>query len=118
MKKTFEQTGADQCFGNKDLEKKYPFPSNWMDSVVVRTSQSVRIERIDNEPGEVIEVPSSVRIRPYDPSLFDTHVETGMFSKENILMHLDEQVPKGKFEKINVEILHDPRPGIQKNINN
>ena len=75
--------------GNKDTEQKYPkFPKSWAKSVIVRTSISQKIGPKDKD---VVEVPSSVKFKCFDASLYDTHVKQGMFNKQN------------------VEIVHDPR---------
>jgi hypothetical protein len=74
--------------GNKDKKKEYEFPKSWEDSVVIRESQTTQV---GNSEKDIVEIPSSVKIKPFDASLFDVHVKNNMF--------------KGK----KVEILHDPR---------
>jgi hypothetical protein len=75
-------------YGNKDKKSEYPFPSSWENCVVVRESVSTKVGAGSID---VVEIPSSVEIKPFDKSLFNTHEKQGMF--------------KGK----NVIILHDPR---------
>lgn len=104
-----ETEAAETFFGNKDLDKKYPIPADWQGSVVVRAGHSVRLEVKDKDlvlQSKVEEVPGSISIKPYDASLFDAHVKSGMFGKENSKIL---SVPNGEFEKMIFEILHDPR---------
>lgn len=78
-----------KIFGNNDKGKKHPqFPASWEDSVIARISQS---SKIGPKASDVVEIPSSVEYRPFEKSLFDTHVKQGMF------------------DKMNLEIIHDPR---------
>lgn len=82
------QPSLGKMFGNKDENKKYEFPLSWKDMLIIRESVVSKVGPSDND---VIEIPSSVIIKPFDPSLFNTHVERGMFEHKKI------------------EILHDPR---------
>jgi hypothetical protein len=82
------QPSPGKFFGNKDTAKKYELRLNWIDSVVIRESIETQIGPLSTD---VAEIPSSVLFKPFDKSLFDTHVEQGMFDKHK------------------VEIIHDPR---------
>jgi hypothetical protein len=75
-------------YGNKDTSKEYPFPKTWMKSIVIRESM---VSKVGNRPQDVVEVPSSVKVKPFAADLFDLHVKQDMF--------------KGR----KVKILHDPR---------
>jgi hypothetical protein len=75
-------------FGNKDSKKGYAFPKSWDKSVVIRESM---VSKIGNSPQDVVEIPSSVKVKPFAADLFDIHVKQDMF--------------KGR----KVQILHDPR---------
>lgn len=75
--------------GNMDPEGKHPkFNPSWKNNVIVRVSSSSKIGPKDSD---VVEIPSSVEYRPFEKSLYDTHVKQGMFDKRN------------------VQIIHDPR---------
>jgi hypothetical protein len=74
--------------GNKDKKKEYPFPKTWDKSVVVRESM---VTKLGNRPQDVVEVPSSIKVKPFAANLFDLHVKQNMF--------------KGR----KIRILHDPR---------
>jgi len=75
-------------YGNKDTAKEYPFPKTWIKSLVIRESM---VSKIGNRPQDVVEIPSSVKVKPFAADLFDVHVKQDMF--------------KGR----KVKILHDPR---------
>jgi hypothetical protein len=75
-------------FGNKDSKKGYAFPKSWDKSVVIRESM---VSKIGNSPQDVVEIPSSVKVKPFAADLFDIYVKQDMF--------------KGR----KVQILHDPR---------
>ena len=85
---TEEKEVSLKMFGNKDKVKKYGFPSTWSGMVVVRESV---VSKIGPKDSDVVEIPSSVQVKPFDTSLFDMHVKNGMFKNKK------------------VEILHDPR---------
>jgi hypothetical protein len=75
-------------YGNKDTEKEYPFPKTWIKSLVIRESM---VTKVGNRPQDVVEIPSSVKVKPFAADLFDLHVKQEMF--------------RGR----KVRILHDPR---------
>jgi hypothetical protein len=75
-------------YGNKDSDKEYAFPKTWIKSLVIRESM---VTKIGNRPQDVVEIPSSVKVKPFAADLFDLHVKQDMF--------------KGR----KVKILHDPR---------
>jgi hypothetical protein len=77
-----------RMFGNIDENKVHHFPGIWKDSVVIRESV---VQKVGPKDSDVVEIPSSVSIKPFDKGLFDVHVKQGMFHKKK------------------VEILHDPR---------
>jgi hypothetical protein len=79
---------SGRMFGNKDEAQSHHFPALWKDSVVIRESV---LHKIGSKDSDVVEIPSSVTIKPFDKGLFDIHVKQGMFHKKK------------------VQILHDPR---------
>lgn len=74
--------------GNKDKKQSHQLPITWKNSVVVRESIEAKI---GPNSKDVVEIPSSVKLMPYDASLFNEHVKNGMFEKKK------------------TEIIHDPR---------
>jgi hypothetical protein len=78
----------EKIFGNKDLKEVYEFPKSWDGSVVIRESI---MTKVGNSDKDMVEIPSSVKIKPFDKSLFDVHVKNKMFDGKK------------------VQILHDPR---------
>jgi hypothetical protein len=75
-------------YGNKDKKKEYEFPKTWEKSIVVRISQ---VTKIGSGAQDVVEIPSTVKVKPFAADLFEVHVKQDMF--------------KGR----KVRILHDPR---------
>jgi hypothetical protein len=78
----------EKMFGNKDKKEEYEIPKSWEDSVVIRESV---LTKVGNSDKDLVEIPSSVRLKPFDKSLFDVHVKNKMFVGKK------------------VQILHDPR---------
>lgn len=83
-----KEQGSDKFFGNEDKKKEYPLPKSWENSVIIRESIMTKVGSKDTD---VVEIPSSVTLKPFDKSLYDVHVKNGMF--------------KGK----KVQVIHDPR---------
>lgn len=73
-------------FGEFDTDKKYPFPANWMGSVVVTQYNTF------TAPSNTVQIDEgSRRLMPYEPATFNKLVKD-----------------KG-FEDVQYFILHDPR---------
>jgi hypothetical protein len=85
--KTLKSTEDGKVIGNMDKQEKHPFPKSWSDHVVIRVSEFRKIEGTKDN----VEVPSSIKVQPYDPEVYDELVKGKAF--------------KGK----TVKILHDPR---------
>jgi hypothetical protein len=86
--KTKVKGAIEKMYGNKDKNSEYEFPKSWSDSIVIRESQ---FTKVGNTERDIVEIPSSVKLKPFDASLFDVHVKNKMFVGKK------------------VQILHDPR---------
>lgn len=88
IKASVSQSTNERFYGNKDKSQRYSLPVAWIGSIVIRESVEVQI---GGRISDVAEIPSSVMLKPFDKTLFDKHIEQGMFHGRK------------------VEILHDPR---------
>jgi hypothetical protein len=86
--KTKVKGTIEKMFGNKDSKEEYEFPKSWDGSVVIRESI---MTKVGNSDKDMVEIPSSVKLKPFNKSLFDVHVKNKMFTGKT------------------VKILHDPR---------
>lgn len=74
---------AGTVFGNKDKKKEHAFPAKWVDHVVVRESEMVKVGNSDKS---IVENPDSVKIQPFDKSLYKIHVKQGMFKGKTVVI--------------------------------
>jgi hypothetical protein len=78
-------TGNGLFFGNKDVDKEYPFSEKWKNHIVIRESIETKV---GPKEGDVVEIPSSIAIKPFDVSLFQTHIKQDMFrGKKVFILH-------------------------------
>lgn len=75
-----------KMFGNKDKDGDYEFPKSWEKAVVVRQSDFKNVGEGGIE--DYIEVPSTVKLAPYEPEMFEfLEKNNGFGSTKKTIIH-------------------------------